>query len=441
LPTTLTALGLAIGSTGVASAAMPAGYVQASIRAIASAPCLLRKKSSAPGTGIAIMSDGAGYARFYALRTAPNNPAHAMILDCTDSNSINRAFPVDLAADTTFAQHPIVASISRSSIRPALAGDPMKRSQAELIKAGYGLRPDPTQSREAYERWLKAASRSARILPTHPGLKPLFTTKPHLRLPSARVVTTTEPNWVGATLTGDAIYTYTEATFNVPTAIPHGDGTGDAGISIWTGLDGNGGPPLIQTGAQVQTTGNAATYEIFREYCCGSPTSNNYVTPFSPNPGDTIFAESWYCDRNGNVSTTQHYGCTFLFDETSGGMLNCVQFSDPNCPSVQAQSSWTGFGQSADFIIELEVQPSFMEFTPDVIMAGSAYSKKRKKSVSIVNATTVNKLTDFTNSKQTVMGVVLGPKNDVDFHISSVKHHRKISARTDKQQKGSTIAN
>ena len=178
-----------------------------------------------------------------------------------------------------------------------------------------------------------------------------------------------------------------------------------------------GGPPLIQTGVFIYTYGNTAGTLVFREYCCGNPVSNNYTGAFSPNPGDKIFVSAWYCDQNGLPSETQHYGCTFLADLTSGAILNCVSASDANCPSVPPLSGWSGFGTTADFIIELEEQPAFTDFSPKVVMTGSAYSAKLKQWVGVSTDPRVTKLTDFTGAQPTHMNVNLRAGNNVHFTV------------------------
>lgn len=45
---------------------------------------------------------------------------------------------------------------------------------------------------------------------------------------------------------------------------------------------------------------------------------------FTPNPGDKIFSQEWYCDSKGNPDLNGGYGCTYLMNEKSGAILNCT---------------------------------------------------------------------------------------------------------------------
>lgn len=388
----------------------------ASVRALADAQCKLHTAGAASSSGIPVFTDGDGYARFYARRTGANDTGRRMVLDCMDSSGKAQAFNVDLASDSTFEAHPQEPSKQAGSARPGLQGDPLAKSQAELLKLGYGLRPDPKEGAAAYARWLAAARRDGHVMHIREGGSPHPNLTPRTILPSAQTTTTTAPNWVGAELTGAPPYTETQASFNVPTGIPGGDNTGDTQISIWSGVNG---PGLIQTGVFVSTTANSASYGIFREYCCGDAPSNNYTANFNAGPGHEVFTQSWFCDENGIPSQTTHYGCTFLEDETTGNILNCVSPTDPTCPSVAPLPAWLSqsFGTDADFIIELEEQPAFTDFVPTVVMTGEAYSAALQSWVDLSSDPAVTELVDFTPPLSTQIDVTLQYPDQVLFTI------------------------
>jgi hypothetical protein len=298
--------------------------------------------------------------------------------------------------------------------RPPLIGDPLSYTQAQLIQTGYGLRPDPKES-AAYSRWLAAAKVSGRML--------------EIKRPSSLswgVEASTGSPWTGSVLTGAPNYLAIEGTFNVPKAIPGGDGTANTHIAIWNGLGGNGtGSGLIQGGVQLDTNGSVASYLTFREYCCGDQYSNGYGGAFVPNPGDQIYAQNWYCDAMGNINLHGGYGCTYLNDTTTGAVLSCTVAGGKPCWSVPAYplcsvspntAGCMTIGLSAESIIELQ-GPAFTDFSPEVTMVGSAYSSKTGSfSDTVGNDPQVNLLWDFTKAA-THIAVTLGATSQTYFNI------------------------
>src|SRR5438132_14183677 len=194
---------------------------------------------------------------------AAGNPNRRQILDCTNDNGKRSTFPVDLASEDTFAPHPVDLARERGKERPPLSGDAFAYTQAELIEAGYGLRPDPAEDPAAYINWLTAASKPGRMLEA----KRLDGHK-HDRF------VTQGPQWTGSVLTGVPPYVSIQGMANVPTAIPGGDLTTNTVVAFWNGLGGfESGSGLIQSGFTLITTPTAATYLTWREYCCGDPNS------------------------------------------------------------------------------------------------------------------------------------------------------------------------
>ncbi len=234
-------------------------------------------------------------------------------------------------------------------------------------------------------------------------------------------------------MTGAPSYISTYAVFNVPTAIPGGDQTNNTEISIWNGLGGFGtGSGLIQGGVGLSTSPTAASYDSWREYCCGDGDSNGFGGAFVPNPGDQIYSVEWYCDSVGNLNLNGGYGCTYLHDLSTGAILNCTSATGSPCWSVQALPLCSSnpnvkncmtVGLAAEFVIEdqspqLEVpSTAFTDFAPQVTMSGGAYSAKTGSfSQTISTDPQVTILTDFT-STTTHMHVTLGTSDQTYFNI------------------------
>jgi len=344
-------------------------FTPASLAAQPDLECKIYPAGGTPSQVITVFTNDDGYARFHAVRATASDSVKRLAADCTNSAGVSYSYSVDLTSADTFAPRPLDVSKERGISRPALEGDPLSYSQAELIHEGYGLRPDPKDT-AAYARWLSAATVPLRMLTAtrpHPmsgsrrslNLKPAIPdaqTDPTANLKTTvhngTVDRTTDPWWVGSTLDGAPTYLGAEASFEVPTPIPSGDETlNGTSIAIWTGVEGSG-EALIQAGVNVQTTRSTAVFWSWREYCCGDGISNSYSGAFTPNPGDKIYSRSWYCDSVGNLNVHGGYGCSYLADLTLGEVLSCAQANGSPCPSAPAAPSWTSFGHDADFVIE-----------------------------------------------------------------------------------------
>jgi hypothetical protein len=97
---------------------------------------------------------------------------------------------------------PLDIASEPDSDRPVLTGDPMSRTQAELSRDGYGLRPDPAASPALYAAWLEAAKKPGRML---------FAKRPDKHVHA--VTTQSSPFWIGSVLTGSAPYVSISSTF------------------------------------------------------------------------------------------------------------------------------------------------------------------------------------------------------------------------------------
>jgi hypothetical protein len=411
---TITLAFTALYAAGAGAQTSPKTFTPASTRALPGLKCNLYPDGN-PSAAITVFTDDDGYARFHAVRAATNDAVQGLTLDCTDSAGTASKYSVDLTADYTFAPHPINLANERGTDRPALIANPLSYTQAQLVQDGYGLRPDPKDA-AAYSRWLAAASAHGRMLEIKRATNI-----------SWGIEATSAGPWTGSILTGEPNYISIEGTFNVPKAIPGGDGTTNTHIAIWNGLFGGfgTGSGLIQGGAQLATNGSSASYLTFREYCCGDKYSNGYGGAFTPNPGDEIYSQNWYCDSKGNLNLNGGYGCTFLEDMTTGAILNCTVAGGSPCWSVPAYPLCSvspgtpgcmTIGRAAVSIIELQ-GPAFTDFTPKVTMTGSAYSSKTGSySQTISNDPQVDLLWDFTKAS-THIAVTLGATNQTYFNI------------------------
>jgi len=408
------------------SAVPKKSYTPASVRALPGLKCSIYPAGGEPSKGLTVFTDDDGYARFHAVRAAGGDAVQRLTLDCTDSDGTLSTYSADLTSAVTFEPHPLNLANERGIDRPALSGDPLSYTQSELIDAGYGLRPDPEKDGAAYSRWLAAALISGRMLEIK---------RPSLH--SHTVTTTTASPWTGSALTGAPNYISTDATFNVPTAVPSGDETTGTEIAIWNGLGGfSTGSGLIQGGVNVVTSPAVASYGSWREYCCGDGDSNGYGGAFVPNPGDKVYSQEWYCDSKGHLNIGGGYGCTYLVDGNIGAILSCTSATGSPCWSVQAlplcsvspgTPNCMTLGLAAEFVIENQTPQccspatAFTDLASTVTMSGSAYSSTTNSySQTISTDSLVDVLEDFTNTTSH-MKISLGKTNQTYFTVSQFK--------------------
>jgi hypothetical protein len=396
-------------------------YEPASIHALPGLQCKLHPTGSAPSAGVPVFTNEDGYARFHAVRAASGDAVQRLTLDCTDSAGKSTSYPVDLASNDTFAPHPLDLRKEPGTDRPALKGDPLSYTEAQLIDAGYGVRPDPVKNAAAYARWRDAASKPARLLQAKWPL-----------LHQHTVTTSSDGLWVGSVLTGAPDYTLVEAAFNVPTGVPGGDQTTSTVVSIWVGVGGGTGRVgLMQDGIDLYTSPTSASYNTFQEYCCGDKNQTS-GGGYSPNPGDELYAQAWYCNASGARDINGGYGCAFVQDMTSGATLSCTSPTGSPCGSVKANVLCSvspstplcfTLGPSAEFIIENDspqLKPpttAFADFTPKVTMSGAAFSTQTNSlSQTISNDPTITVLTDWTKDGTHIL-VALGTTDETYFNI------------------------
>jgi hypothetical protein len=375
--------------------------------------CDLGGTGTSGSAKIRLYTDDDGYARFQAVRPETGAEPKPLTMDCADPKGETHSYPINLNDPTVFAPNPLNIAHERGIDRPALAGNPLHYTQQQLLLGGYGLRPDPKKNGAAYSRWLASARISGRILQT---------VRPSLR--THGVSTIRASPWAGSILDGAPNYVFTEALFNVPTAIPGGDGTSTTEVAIWNGLGGfNQSAGLIQGMIFLQTTPTVAGYASGREYCCGYARSNGYGGAFTPNPGDQIYDQEWYCDAQGQINLNGGYGCSLLVDMTTGAVLTCTQAQGSPCWSAPAgpgcattpNNNNCNLGLSAEFIIENQGS-AYTDFQPQVTIAGSA-SSATGQYLTVTSDPAVILAADSTNTT-THLTVTLGTTDQTYFDIN-----------------------
>ena len=370
-----------------------ADFESASVAVPAGNTCALHPDGNAdPNQAITVRSDEDGVVRFLAVRPTRPDSVVRLALDCTDANGTAQTFFADLRLEDTFTPRPFNPSLTTLAFRPALARDPRSYTQQELIQAGYGLRPDPDQNPDGYQRWLAAASAPAYKLRSHrtspaaamPRQPTMLRTssggmKPEI---SSNVHISPSNFWTGAILQGShsvgatAAETYSylvnEATFNVPKVYPGAYNTGVTNMSIWNGLDN-----VLQAVTWLSATSTTAAFSIHhQEFEPWSAGNDNADITFTPKSGESIYVEEWYCDAKGNPSLWGGYACTYMYDYGQSIAWDCSQAGSKECPSYTLKpTDFTNgsLGFWADYIIEDDTAHAgeWPDFSP-VTMTGTA---------------------------------------------------------------------
>ena len=363
-------------------AAGPANHRQfepASFAVPAGNTCALHPEGNPdPAATLTVRADADGVIRFLAVR--PNLPGSVenLTLECTDDRGIDSTYTVDLRSELTFAPNPFDPVRAGLELRPALAGDPLRFTVPELLDRGYGLRPDPGVDPEGYKQWLAVATVPMYQLRTsnHPVPGPrhrkdavrvpfLAESGESAEMPGPQSVSVGPGNsgWTGAILVGSykkgstaaKTWGYAENvdTFDVPTVYPFSGRTGQTQLSIWSGLDN-----VFQSEVWVEGTQTIGSYFIHRQNFYGTPGESKLDgqgVDFTPNVGDKITVQEWYCDANGITHMAGGYGCTDIIDYTQNIHWLCYKSNGSNCQSYQiAPKNLTNgaLGFQADSIIE-----------------------------------------------------------------------------------------
>jgi hypothetical protein len=386
-------------------------YEAASVEVPVGDTCDLHPEGNRDPRGtIRLVVDSDRVARFSAVRPTQAGDPDRLVLDCTDAAGNAQRYPVDLRSEATFATRPFDPVSGDAEIRPALSGDPLGYDTGELIRAGYGLRPDPQTNPGGYARWLGVARRTAYLLKPQPGraaaLPPLHAHQRKTRAapasarPNAGPVSVgswfCEPPfpgcyWTGAVMSGSydpyspqgtlttqgVFYVSNEATFNLPKIQPGGYDTGNTAMSIWTGLDN-----VFQAVTWVQTT--ATTANVTSVFMERNPDPDNNAEPtnmmtLSPSLGDDIYAEEWYCDAKGIPDIAGGYGCAYVVDtgKTGSPAWSCISPTSTGCHSYTIGSGET-IGTQAEYILENDSPQSgastydWPDFEVPITMTGTA---------------------------------------------------------------------
>jgi hypothetical protein len=265
-----------------------------------------------------------------------------LLLDCAAPSGQHQTIDVDAAPEAV--RHALSDPLAAGHrLRPALSGDPLSYSQAEIRALGFPPRPDATKSPGRYANWLKMATRTMEYVPAAPGGREGAKFSPNLG---------TSPNWAGGQFQSTLIpYQMVEAegSFNIPTVTPFSGscefpclvGTG----AIWVGLDGNGDggyTDIVQAGVEFDSylieSYAFVTYEAWTEYW---PAKSVPVPNWTVHADDEFYDLVWVGDESGNLNA-----------QSGTAWFEPVDYSNNQYTVVSAPITNGFAGLSAEWIIE-----------------------------------------------------------------------------------------
>jgi len=256
-------------------------------------------------------ADDNGIVRIHAKANTNAQPI-AVYLECKNEDGNVTRHPIQLQVGIPNAHSTEKEMRPTGKLRPPLEGDPMARSNKELIANGYPPRPDPKIAPHRYARWLQIVSRT--FTAVNPRLVPhrdvSFANSPTLPLPPPvapspflhEEFNSNSNNWSGAYITNPVGQFYlTEADWNVPGVIPFGPPYSAA--AEWVGLD-NSNNDIFQSGTDSESWNFGFFGWTFTNYWMwieDFPNPPWGVTNFPVSPGDHVSVDIFLADENGQT--------------------------------------------------------------------------------------------------------------------------------------------
>ena len=328
--------------------------------------CTIRPEGRDRKNAIRVPVDEDGVARFFAVRPTRVGAVDRLALECTLADGTT-TYSIDLRDEVTFAPRPLNPPDTRGPLRPAIDGDPLAYSIGDLIRKGFGVRPDPVSNPNGYARWLESANKPMRrhgggSLAGAPGSS-AGSPKDGGQLGNVDAGTAYGNGhcgnpacyWTGVDLEGEANpsigqgYTYNSGQFRIPTLPLDMSGLDESSteMSIWTGLD-----DVFQTEVFISAFASTVASIFLQSESFLPPGSGSRYGTFMPSQGDNIIAEEWYCDDMGNLNLNGGWGCTYLADTTTGESWECDRSDDGSFSSYPMSTGLQDLGLTAEFIIE-----------------------------------------------------------------------------------------
>jgi hypothetical protein len=355
------------------AAAVPAPRGAVSVKVKPNATCTLYRPGADPTAKRAVgTADEQGVIR---LLLAPAWGSQVEV-DCNDpaTGSVSTSV-VDLNDQSTFFTEDLTLPTPVIGELPALTGDPLRPSQAELRAAGYPPRPDPLLAPAGYNRWLDHVSRPIK----HVAIRHVAYVGPTV---NGTDLTGEYPvngnNWGGPTMIGSVEPTGSTTRYLASVvwltapdcSFPHSNSQ----AAFWAGVSGFYSPyanyPQINDGSLIQA-GDLCGIDIavppldyFVEYFSFSAqygTGIDIWSGMSQHPGDSvefIAAVSDGTDDNPTPPPTQWAGFR-ITNYTIGLYQQEVNYPAPY-NIVNGQHQYVeAQGMTSEYIVERPSEPPY----------------------------------------------------------------------------------
>ena len=221
-----------------------------------------------------------------------------------------------------------------ANVRPALSYEEALRiSDEQAIKRGYPLRPNPDETPQAFDSWLRSVSTPMRLIEPH------LITNPDISHGKALITAgpASSNNWSGFELDRSITvagagprqfglsppYDWVKGAWSVPAV------SGELGqttySALWVGLDGDGVADLVQAGTEQDcvlfllppaTFITLSTFYAWTEFLPQQPTEQ-IINNFPVNAGDHIVTEVWIGNAGSAPTPTGAFGCFLIMNLTT----------------------------------------------------------------------------------------------------------------------------
>jgi hypothetical protein len=203
---------------------------------------------SGSGQAFTVYTNDEGTATFYVTPSQESSSAAQLVATCSSGDKQTIEIRPVAGAKPLVARAPSNAATNARlgyTVRPALTGDPMALSNAQLVKLKYPLRPDPQKAPGAYARWLKAVSKPATFIPPKTVNVEGRYHGPAKISADAGTTPRQSANWSGYALYGGVnqrAFVWIQGDWNVPSLVGGESGENGSGTfsALWIRLDGEG---------------------------------------------------------------------------------------------------------------------------------------------------------------------------------------------------------
>ena len=264
-----------------------------------------------------IISSSAGYIDLYATCTEEAESRRVIVEASNTASAVEQAIDLRCSTQPTHdmpnsAPDPWPSSPLDRSLPALSEQEAVDEHASQLTARGYPPRPDPDAVPSAYRSWHRLVTQPLTVVAPSHIANPDYTRRRRVEggQGQAQIIRPDDiqlanwDNWCGAELWFDDGRTFVlvEAMWVTPSVSLYSALSGTATASLWVGLDGSPGLPLLQGGVDHNATNSGAhtvtSYQAWSEMWPNQPGSININNlPIAPN--DEIVCTAAVVNNNG----------------------------------------------------------------------------------------------------------------------------------------------